>query len=67
MEIDDSGSGIDEEDLPYVFNPFFTKKNYGTGLGLTQVKKIIDQHNGRIKILSRKSQGTRFVIDLPRS
>jgi two-component system sensor histidine kinase HydH len=67
MEIDDNGSGIDEEDLPYVFNPFFTKKNYGTGLGLTQVKKIIDQHNGRIKILSRKGEGTRFVIDLPRS
>jgi PAS domain S-box-containing protein len=67
MEIDDNGSGIDEEDLSYIFNPFFTKKSYGTGLGLTQVKKIIDQHNGRIKILSRKGEGTRFVIDLPRS
>jgi signal transduction histidine kinase len=66
IEIDDNGSGIDEEDLPYVFNPFFTKKNSGTGLGLTQVKKIIDQHNGEIKILSRKDEGTQFVITLPK-
>jgi signal transduction histidine kinase len=66
IEIDDNGSGIDEEDLPYVFNPFFTKKNHGTGLGLTQVKKIIDQHNGEIEILSKKGEGTRFIITLPK-
>lgn len=65
IKIDDNGSGIDEEDLPSVFNPFFTRKNSGTGLGLTQVKKIIDQHNGEIKILSRKDEGTQFVITLP--
>jgi signal transduction histidine kinase len=66
IEIDDNGSGIDEDDLPYVFNPFFTKKNHGTGLGLTQVKKIIDQHNGEIEILSKKGEGTRFIITLPK-
>jgi signal transduction histidine kinase len=66
IEIDDNGSGIDEGDLPYVFNPFFTKKNHGTGLGLTQVKKIIDQHNGEIEILSKKGEGTRFIITLPK-
>jgi signal transduction histidine kinase len=66
IEVDDNGCGIDEEDLPYLFNPFFTKKNYGTGLGLTQVKKIIEQHNGEIEIISKKGEGTRFIITLPR-
>jgi PAS domain S-box-containing protein len=66
IEIEDNGCGIDEEDLPYVYNPFFTKKNYGTGLGLTQVKKIIDQHDGEIEVKSKKGEGTRFIITLPK-
>jgi signal transduction histidine kinase len=66
IEVDDNGCGIDEEDIPYLFNPFFTKKNYGTGLGLTQVEKIIEQHNGEIEIISKKGLGTRFIITLPK-
>ena len=66
IEIEDSGCGIDQEDLPHLYNPFFTRKNYGTGLGLTQVKKIIDQHGGEIDILSKLGEGTRFIITLPR-
>jgi PAS domain S-box-containing protein len=66
IEIADTGSGIDEADLPHLFNPFFTRKNYGTGLGLTQVKKIIDQHDGEIEIQSKKGEGTRFIITLPK-
>jgi len=62
-----NGCGIDEEDLPYLYNPFFTKKSYGTGLGLTQVKKIIEQHDGEIEVKSRKGEGTQFVITLPGS
>ena len=46
VEIKDNGCGIDEEDMPHIFNPFFTVKKYGTGLGLSQVKKIIDLHRG---------------------
>jgi PAS domain S-box-containing protein len=65
VEIADSGSGIGEEALPHIFNPFFTTKKYGTGLGLSQVKKIIDQHQGSIEILSRKGEGTRVIITLP--
>jgi PAS domain S-box-containing protein len=65
IEIEDSGSGIDAEDLPHLFNPFFTKKKYGTGLGLTQVKKIIDLHQGTIEIVSGKEKGTKVVIALP--
>jgi PAS domain S-box-containing protein len=65
VEIADSGSGIGEEALPHIFNPFFTTKKYGTGLGLSQVKKIIDQHQGSIEILSRKGEGTRVIVTLP--
>jgi len=65
VEIADSGGGIGEEALPHIFNPFFTTKKYGTGLGLSQVKKIIDQHRGSIEILSRKGEGTRVIVTLP--
>jgi PAS domain S-box-containing protein len=65
IEIADNGCGIDKEDMPHLFNPFFTKKQYGTGLGLTQVKKIIDLHQGSTDITSRKGEGTKVVITLP--
>ena len=67
IEVKDNGCGIDEKDMPHLFNPFFTMKNSGTGLGLSQVKKIIDQHGGEIKILSSKGEGTRFIIQLPKN
>ena len=65
IEIIDTGAGIDEAALPHVFNPFFTTKKYGTGLGLSQVKKIIDQHRGSIEVQSRKGEGTRVIVTLP--
>jgi PAS domain S-box-containing protein len=66
LEVEDNGCGIDEEDRPHLFNPFFTRKSYGTGLGLTHVKKIIEQHGGEIEIRSKKGEGTCFIITLPR-
>ena len=65
VEIEDSGSGIDEQDMPHIFNPFFTRKNYGTGLGLSLVKKIIDIHQGTIEVFSKKNEGTKVLIILP--
>jgi PAS domain S-box-containing protein len=65
IEVIDNGAGIDESALPHVFNPFFTTKKYGTGLGLSQVKKIIDQHRGSIDVQSRKGEGTRVIVTLP--
>ena len=65
VEIKDNGCGINEEDMPHIFNPFFTVKKYGTGLGLSQVKKIIDLHRGTIDILSKKNEGTVVNIVLP--
>jgi PAS domain S-box-containing protein len=65
IEVTDNGSGIDEADMPHIFNPFFTRKNYGTGLGLSLVKKIIDIHQGTIDIFSKKNEGTKVLIILP--
>ncbi len=65
VEIVDNGCGMDEETISHMFNPFFTQKRYGTGLGMTQVKKIIDLHRGNIEIESKKGEGTKIVITLP--
>lgn len=65
VQITDNGCGIDDVDMPYIFNPFFTVKKYGTGLGLSQVKKIIDLHQGVIDIVSKKNEGTTVRIVLP--
>ena len=63
--VEDNGCGIDEEDMPHLFNPFFTKKKYGTGLGLSQVSKIIELHSGKIEIISEKDKGTKVCVTLP--
>ncbi|OPL16397.1 MAG: hypothetical protein AVO39_05965 [delta proteobacterium MLS_D] len=65
IEIADNGCGIDEASMSSLFNPFFSRKKYGTGLGLAQVKKIMDVHGGRIEIFSTSGEGTRIVLNLP--
>lgn len=61
----DNGSGISKSDLDKLFEPFFTTKAKGIGLGLTVCKQIINLHNGKIDITSKKSQGTTVSIALP--
>ena len=63
--VEDNGCGIDEEDMPHLFNPFFTKKKYGTGLGLSQVSKIVELHQGKIEIISEKDKGAKVCVTLP--
>lgn len=65
LSIVDSGTGIDPEIKSRIFDPFFTNKADGTGLGLALVKKIIVLHLGRINVHSKKGKGTRFTIYLP--
>lgn len=65
ITVEDNGGGIDAADLPHIFNPFFTKKKYGTGLGMTQVKKIIDLHRGSIEVSSKNTEGTRVMVTFP--
>lgn len=72
MEVKDSGSGIPEEDLPFVFERFYkadkarTRGRAGTGLGLAIAKNIIDAHRGHISVQSKLGQGTTFSFFLPR-
>lgn len=61
----DTGIGIPDDEKERVFEPFFTKKQRGTGLGLAVVKKIIDNHKGVIKITDREGGGTAFSLWLP--
>ena len=65
IELSDTGCGIQQEDIKNIFNPFFTTKSAGTGLGLTVTHKIIQEHNGKIKVESSTGRGTTFKIHLP--
>lgn len=62
----DRGSGIRPEHREQIFNPFFTTKASGVGLGLAIAVKIIDEHGGRIGVQSEPGQGSSFVVQLPR-
>jgi len=64
VEIEDSGKGIPKKDLPHIFNPLFTTKKQGTGLGLVHVKSIVQAHGGTIFVTSRP---TIFRITLPKN
>jgi len=61
----DCGEGIEEGRLARIFDPFFTSKSSGVGLGLSVSKKIVDAHHGRIDVESKPGLGTRFTVVLP--
>jgi signal transduction histidine kinase len=67
IEIADAGSGISQEDLPNIFEPFYSTKTEGSGLGLrlSTVYGIIDRHKGSITLDSEVGKGTVFSIKLP--
>jgi len=65
IEISDTGPGIAAEDLPRLFQPFFTTKPTGSGLGLAIVRTTIERHGGQVSVASQSGQGTRFTIFLP--
>jgi signal transduction histidine kinase len=64
ISISDNGPGIDEEALSKVFEPYYTSKQAGTGLGLTSTQNIILNHNGVITLESKKGEGAAFTIQL---
>jgi len=63
--VQDTGEGIEPETLKKVFNPFYTTKEKGSGLGLPIVKSIIESHRGHIRINSAPGEGTSVIIQLP--
>jgi two-component system phosphate regulon sensor histidine kinase PhoR len=73
IAIEDQGIGIPTEDVPHIFDRFYTvnkahsRRLGGAGLGLSIVKTIIEKHEGTITIVSQPNQGTTFTITLPKS
>jgi signal transduction histidine kinase len=65
LEIVDTGRGISEEEAKKIFEPFYTTKEQGLGLGMPYAKKIIEQHGGTITIISRLGEGTTVCVALP--
>ena len=67
LGVTDRGVGIDSAAEAKMFDPFYTTKDHGTGLGLAIVHSIIKAHGGEIEVSSKKGEGTRVQITLPKS
>jgi two-component system, sporulation sensor kinase E len=65
LSIRDSGMGIDSSEVEMVFNPFFSRKAGGMGLGLAYVKKVVEEHGGRVDVISKKGKGSIFTLRFP--
>lgn len=65
IKIADDGEGIPPENLKKLFTPFFTTKPQGTGFGLAEVHKVIEEHHGQIDVQSKLQQGTTFTLKIP--
>jgi signal transduction histidine kinase len=66
LSVSDNGPGISQDRLPKIFEPLFTTKSFGVGLGLPTVRQIVEQHGGTIDVESTVDVGTTFTIWLPR-
>jgi two-component system nitrogen regulation sensor histidine kinase NtrY len=65
IDVADNGPGFSEEELSRLFEPYFSRKKGGTGLGLVIVRSIVTDHGGYIRVLSREGGGTVLVMELP--
>ena len=65
VSVTDTGCGIAPEHLPYIFRPFYTTKGQGTGLGLSLARRIVEEHQGQIDVVSAVGKETRFTVQLP--
>jgi signal transduction histidine kinase len=65
LEITDTGKGIAEDQIKKIFEPFYTTKEQGLGLGMAYAKKILEEHGGSISLDSKSGEGTTIHITLP--
>jgi signal transduction histidine kinase len=65
VTVEDAGTGIDKNDKDQIFEPFFTRKSKGTGIGLTICRSIVDSHGGSLQVAANDPYGTIFYVTLP--
>ncbi len=65
IRVEDDGKGVSKEMLPRIFEPFYTTKTTGTGLGLSNVKQIVTAHEGMVRVADLKTKGAAFEVVLP--
>lgn len=65
LDLIDTGSGVDDNTVLHMFEPFYSTKEGGSGLGLPTARKIIEAHGGRISVQSELGRGTKFVLEFP--
>ena len=65
MTVEDTGSGIREEDLPHIFERFYRGAGGGLGIGLTIVKELADAHGASLEVQSTPGKGTSFALRFP--
>jgi two-component system sensor histidine kinase HydH len=65
IDVSDTGKGIDEKDIARIFDPYFTTRSSGTGIGLAIVHKIIEAHAGELRVTSEPGKGTTVSVFLP--
>ncbi len=65
LEVSDNGRGIEEKDLPFIFERFYRVEGGGLGLGLTIVKELVEAHGGRIEVKSEYGKGSTFTVFIP--
>jgi signal transduction histidine kinase len=65
LDLIDTGSGVDDNTVLHMFEPFYSTKDGGSGLGLPTARKIIEAHGGRISVQSETGRGTKFTLEFP--
>ncbi|MEM9585775.1 MAG: ATP-binding protein [Planctomycetota bacterium] len=65
LDLIDNGSGVDDNTVLHMFEPFYSTKDGGSGLGLPTARKIIEAHGGRISVQSERGRGTKFTLEFP--
>jgi signal transduction histidine kinase len=66
ISVEDTGTGVSDEDRPQLFRPFFTTRERGVGMGLAICRRIVEENGGSIAVESAPGKGSRFTIKLPR-
>ena len=65
LSVEDSGTGVDPENVNRIFDPFFTTKSHGVGMGLSICRSIIENHGGRLSLMPGRPHGSIFRVLLP--